>query len=250
MLFRRQWSRHLAIVFGAGWLVGCAATSKEVVSNLQGFVGLNVDALVTQYGPPTNTFKMNSGETSYVWQLTAQTNIDTDNGSGTAQTFYCKIKVVASATGVVASLATEDASNLLGESLCARRLGMRRSWQAQLGIAVAMATAFATGPKPGVHCSAFVAEAPKLTAKLANIKRSSFQKRRWSSQRWSLTSLIIRAYESPAHHASGAWQVGSLAAIDFGKKMDQTDQNYIVSSASALRDYLIKKGYKCSDDPP
>jgi hypothetical protein len=32
--------------------------------------------------------------------------------------------------------------------------------------------------------------------------------------------------------------------------MDQTDQNYIVSSASVLRDYLVKKGYKCSDDPP
>jgi len=37
--------------------------------------------------------------------------------------------------------------------------------------------------------------------------------------------------------------------IDFGKKLDARDQNYIVSSASVLRDYLTKKGYKCSDDP-
>lgn len=31
--------------------------------------------------------------------------------------------------------------------------------------------------------------------------------------------------------------------------LDSTDQNYIVSSATVLRDYLSKKGYKCSDDP-
>jgi hypothetical protein len=37
--------------------------------------------------------------------------------------------------------------------------------------------------------------------------------------------------------------------ISFGKKLvDQQEQNLIVSSASVLRDYLPKKGYKCSDD--
>ncbi len=29
----------------------------------------------------------------------------------------------------------------------------------------------------------------------------------------------------------------------------QADQNYIVSTAKVLRDYLTKKGYKCADDP-
>jgi hypothetical protein len=119
--------KRLAIILSAAGLVACAATSKEVVSNLQGFVGLNVDAVVAQYGPPAASFKMNSGQTSYVWQLTSQTNINTDNGSGTARTFYCKLNVIASPAGIVESLTTEDASNAFGESLCAKRLGMRRS---------------------------------------------------------------------------------------------------------------------------
>jgi hypothetical protein len=37
--------------------------------------------------------------------------------------------------------------------------------------------------------------------------------------------------------------------LSFGKKLEQSDQNYIVSAASVLRDYLSKKGYRCSDDP-
>jgi hypothetical protein len=34
-----------------------------------------------------------------------------------------------------------------------------------------------------------------------------------------------------------------------GNKMDQANQNFIVSSATILRDFLTKKGYKCSDEP-
>ena len=34
----------------------------------------------------------------------------------------------------------------------------------------------------------------------------------------------------------------------FGKKLDQETQNWTVSSASVLRHYLVKKGYKCSDE--
>lgn len=129
MMFIKLFSREAALVgrFAIVFLTlsGCAATSRQVVQRLQGYVGLNVDALVAQYGPPTSSFKMNSGETSYVWQLTSVTNIDTYRGSGTAQTFSCKINVIASSTGVVESLTTEDASNGFGESLCAMRLGMR-----------------------------------------------------------------------------------------------------------------------------
>jgi hypothetical protein len=37
--------------------------------------------------------------------------------------------------------------------------------------------------------------------------------------------------------------------IDFGDKMNRADQNYIVSSATVLRDYLSKKkGYKAADE--
>jgi hypothetical protein len=120
--------RFIAIAMCAGLLAGCAATSAQVLNRLGGnFIGQNVDAMVTEFGPPANTFKMNSGETSYVWQLTSQTNIDTYKGSGTAQTIFCKINVIASPAGIVSKISTEDASNLDGESLCARRLGMKRS---------------------------------------------------------------------------------------------------------------------------
>jgi hypothetical protein len=79
---------------------------------------------------------MNSGESAYVWQLSAVTSIDTDSGSSTAQTYYCKVNVISSPTGIVTKLTTEDAGGtggLLGlagvdihGSICARRLGMRR----------------------------------------------------------------------------------------------------------------------------
>ena len=36
--------------------------------------------------------------------------------------------------------------------------------------------------------------------------------------------------------------------ISFGNKMDQKDQDWIVSSGTVLRD-STKKGYHCSDDP-
>jgi hypothetical protein len=82
--------------------------------------------MVAQFGPPTSSFKMNSGETSYMWQLTSQTDINVYRGSGTAQTYFCKVDVIASPTGVVSKITTEDSSNLYGESLCAKRLGLER----------------------------------------------------------------------------------------------------------------------------
>ena len=68
----------------------------------------NVDALVVKFGPPTNTFKMNSGQNSYVWQLTAVTDIAADRGYGQAQTRFCKVSVIASPVGIVTQLNTED----------------------------------------------------------------------------------------------------------------------------------------------
>jgi hypothetical protein len=68
-------------------LAGCAATKQEVSQNLgHRFIGKNVDTLVSEFGPPANTFRMNSGETAYVWQLSAVAYIDTNNSGGTAKT--------------------------------------------------------------------------------------------------------------------------------------------------------------------
>lgn len=120
-------------------LVGCAAGAPEVKARLgQEYIGKNVDMLVVQWGPPSSTFRMNSGQTVYVWQLSAVTNIAVGNGVGSASTDYCKVNVVASPTGVIAMLDTEDhqitgGSGLLGVaslmgaygSMCGQRLGMK-----------------------------------------------------------------------------------------------------------------------------
>ncbi len=129
---------HAIGVVAAIALTGCAATKQEVVEKLDNtYVGKNVDALVSQFGPPASTFRMNSGETAYVWQLSSVTSINTYQGSGTARTAYCKVNVIASPTGIVSKLTTEDVSGtggLLGAagvdiygSLCARYLGIPRS---------------------------------------------------------------------------------------------------------------------------
>jgi hypothetical protein len=115
-------------------LAACAASRQEVATRLgDQFIGQNVDALVLKFGPPTSTFKMNSGQSSYVWQLTAVTDIAVDRGYGQAQTRFCKVSVIASAAGTVTQLNTEDSN--AGEglyaavgafgSMCAQRLGMR-----------------------------------------------------------------------------------------------------------------------------
>src|SRR5262249_3894068 len=103
--------------------------SQEVVDRLGAkYVGQNVDVLVTEWGPPANTFKMNSGDTSYVWQLTSETDVSTyrDDFLGTARssarTSYCKVNALASNSGIISKVSTEDSANL-----CAKRLGMQRS---------------------------------------------------------------------------------------------------------------------------
>lgn len=115
-------------------LAACAASRQEVAARLgDQFIGQNVDALVVKFGPPTSTFKLNSGQSSYVWQLTAVTDIAVDRGYGQAQTRFCKVSVIASPVGIVTQLNTEDSN--AGEglyaavgafgSICAQRLGMR-----------------------------------------------------------------------------------------------------------------------------
>jgi len=121
----------------AALLTGCAATKQEVAQNLGSrFIGQNVDRLVAEFGPPVSTFRMNSGETAYNWQLSSITNINTSDGTGTAKTNFCKVNVIASPTGIVNRLTTEDASGtggILGAvgvdlrgSVCAQHLGMPR----------------------------------------------------------------------------------------------------------------------------
>ena|ERR1700744_62384 len=122
-------------------LGGCFASAPEVKNQLgQEYIGKNVDVLVRQWGPPGNSFRMNSGETSYVWQLAAVTDIAVNrNGTGRAATNVCKVSVIASPLGIINQLNTEDnepggGSGLLGlagamgayGSMCAQRLSIQR----------------------------------------------------------------------------------------------------------------------------
>src|SRR4051812_4883672 len=68
------------------------------------------NAIIIKFGPPARTFKMNSGETSYIWQPGNQTTINTDRGFGTATTQFCKVSVIANKGGIVTQLNTEDAN--------------------------------------------------------------------------------------------------------------------------------------------
>ena len=129
--------RKWGIIAGAALLAGCAANSREVVDRLGAkYVGQNVDVLVTEWGPPASTFKMSKGETSYMWQLSSETQINTYRGSGTAETSSCKVNVIAEPSGIISKITTQDPPSsangligayVIGESLCARRLGMQRS---------------------------------------------------------------------------------------------------------------------------
>jgi hypothetical protein len=131
-----QYMRILGIVALCAALGGCATSRQEVSERLGAhYIGQNVDALVIDFGPPASTFEMNSGDTSYIWQLGNQTNAVAGNGAAVASTSFCKVSVVASKTGIVTLLNTED-SNAGGGiggaigmygSICAHRLEMQRS---------------------------------------------------------------------------------------------------------------------------
>jgi hypothetical protein len=115
---------------------------------------------------------------------------------------------------------------------------------------IEISTAFVSGPKPGVDYSAMVAEAPKLTAMGEFIDRSLAE----------ITPLVFSTLIDEKPDKNGHMSRLSITRAErdalvrslemsFGKKLDLDNQNYIVSSASILRNLLSKKGYKCSDDP-
>lgn len=109
-------------------VAGCAATQEQVTAALGSkYTGRSVDQLVLEFGPPTSTFKMSDGSAAYQWELANHTNINVDKYGGSANTRYCRVRAVAGPDNLVRSLSTEDASNIVGESLCARKLGLARS---------------------------------------------------------------------------------------------------------------------------
>ena len=130
--------RTLCIVAICVMLGGCAASAPEGWEQPgQEYVGRHVDALMAKWGPPTSTLRMKNGQISYIWQLATEMSADlVRTGSGSTGTYACKVNVVASPTGIVEQIQTEDyqagkgllsfagtAGNMCGERLDLRRLG-------------------------------------------------------------------------------------------------------------------------------
>ena len=110
--------------------------------------------------------------------------------------------------------------------------------------------AFMNGPQPNVDFGKLAAEAPMITAHLESVDRALFEVTP------AIFAALIDERPDAQNHmshltittAERADLVRSLNTY-FGKKLDSKDQNYTVSSASVLRFYLTKKGFKCSDEP-
>ena len=108
---------------------------------------------------------------------------------------------------------------------------------------------FIQGPKDGVDYGKLAAEMPQLRAELDYIDESLFQ-----VAPMVFATLIDMREDSKGHASHLIITKDEKAALisklsdSFGTKLDQKDQNYTVSAATVLRDYL-NKDYKCSDEP-
>ena len=114
---------------------------------------------------------------------------------------------------------------------------------------VKIAGAFLKGEQPGVDYGAYAARIPEITANIEFIDKTLF------NSTPLIFALLIDPKPDSENHMSRLVitkaQRKTLAdriSRSFGKKLDQDDQNYTVSSASVLKTYLTKKGYKCADE--
>jgi hypothetical protein len=104
-------------------------------------------------------------------------------------------------------------------------------------------------PKPGVDYAALAAEMPKIRAALDYIDESVFQ-----AAPLIFATLIDQKADSKNHAShliiTKAERAKLVADItrNFGSKLDQKDQNFLVSAASVLKAYLLKD-FKSSDEP-
>ena len=106
------------------------------------------------------------------------------------------------------------------------------------------------GPKSGVDYSELAAEIPELRAKIDDVDHTLF----------NATPLVFMSLVDPRPDSHD--QVSHLVItcaertqlidqinVSFGDKLNQKSQPYGVSTATVLRDALLKKGHKCSDEP-
>lgn len=113
-----------------------------------------------------------------------------------------------------------------------------------------IAGSFLAGPKPNVDYGKMTAEMPKIRALLDETDHALFETTPL------VFATLIDQKPDPHGHVSHLVitraerdQLVNELAMDFGKKLKQKDQVYMIASASVLYTYLTKKGYKCADDP-
>jgi hypothetical protein len=112
-----------------------------------------------------------------------------------------------------------------------------------------ISSTFIGGPKDGVDYSKLAAEMPEIRAQLDFVDQALFEAAP------SVFVTLIDMKEDSKGHASHliitkeqkATLISKLGD-SFGAKLDQKDQNYMVSAASVLKAYL-NKDFKCSDEP-
>jgi hypothetical protein len=107
--------------------------------------------------------------------------------------------------------------------------------------------AFLAGPKPGVDYAKLEGELPKLRAQLEFIDKALFEAAP------SVFATLIDMKEDSKHHASHLIITKEERSdlldrinTNFESKLDEKDQNWAVSAASVLKDYLLKD-FKSSD---
>jgi hypothetical protein len=111
-------------------------------------------------------------------------------------------------------------------------------------------TALLEAPKPNVDYGKLAAELPKIDAQVEFIDKGIFKlapavfasliQKKDNSHGGADHLIITKAERDDLVHQ---------IKLAFGDKLNQHDQNWIVSAASVLKFYLEKKGYKGSDEP-
>ncbi len=111
-----------------------------------------------------------------------------------------------------------------------------------------ISSAFIGGPKDGVDYGKLGAEMPEIRGNLDFIDQSLFEAAP------SIFATLIDVKEDSKGHASHLIitkeeKAGLVSKLEdsFGAKLDQKDQNYTISAAKVLRDYL-NKDFKCADE--
>jgi hypothetical protein len=112
-----------------------------------------------------------------------------------------------------------------------------------------VSSAFIGGPRDDVDYSKLAAEMPKIRGELDFIDHSLLEATP------TVFATLINMKEDSKGHASHLIitrdeRASLISKLDdfFGAKLDQKNQNYTVSAATVLKDYL-NKDFKCSDEP-